>query len=1150
MKQTRRMSDASNREQLHLIRHINLQLAALGQPICQGTDDQEILDVADDLLRNYRQQRRLLTNYQCPADHRIQGFLNAYFKDHGLPCPVSLLSQTFVLDRPLLARELSLPPQDHHFSSPYIESYRVFQGVLHNPRNDRRTTRGVFHVVEGPLPIPGDKKAVPVHVYGNLLETALRPPRELMALPFTAGQEHGAELWVSLMMRPKVSPTVAGHAQVQSMETRFFAPGGLVANLDFVERIFGNGGDPFLPENDAGLDINHWCGTTGCVMLAPHLVGLTKRDLGLPHIDHATPRQRREGMCWQKETELYNDGLPFKVVCRDLRGVIVTIIADNYFGYSKKEIKSQISYSANLVGGCEEEHAGGALAFPSYNLGEEFYQDSRVSAKEHSFDEVTKLLDDLMEVRKEGYAVDRRYPSVVYVPEDVHIELSQKRVSWVKDGKRRHIKLLADHVYIHPSGYKVRMEKHPHAPSWRLIGTTAEGTFCHKPCTVSGGGKSEISKSLSGSVLSGPFFVGEIKGDLDQVDAIFKRDYSNRFRNPPPGEVDTRSVLSPQRSLGSVIKLLTPSPSEYTDAYNAWLLTIPQHIRAIAFIIKRFYHQSWGDNWRRHFTVDIVNNAPGHELKFDRRILVATYLRVGLRTDGAWRIFKLRQDFVAADKVQMEDDITVSTVIPTDSLNDLDPRYASPSVKITENCEQMLFQRPDEAKNRGLDRQTEKDLAGTDNFISNFQPLTRKDALDFIDDAMGLDEFTEPMQKLIREVAGRADTEYFVSSAHPRLVDGQPSLNVRYLQKRPDLARPRDRYAAEMGLRLFRRIPSCRPLHLPVNAVLPGRRNNPPDPRKGVRPLAVFNPIHYQELPELFMDYLSSLTGKSPSTTGAGSEGALTKGPFNALSETADLNTALVSYILTDHDGFTTVAGHIGMNRRMDHDVSLLMPEIWCRLRPGDRNPRLMLEKGYLEKLEDFEFEGEVVLASRLGYRITSRFVHAYFGRIFDAPTAVFDEAMLRPESQDPAAFVDGVRNIVDAQRRVATRYFEDGSVEDACPPLKILLHILAYGDFQGMGAEDPEFRQMFTREYLLDSDWYRERLSIKQQRDITLWSRHVGYLKETLEREAALGSANGTDLPAFLAQAEAELARVRSPAYWVSLQGTLGADWIHRGRG
>ena len=37
------------------------------------------------------------------------------------------------------------------------------------------------------------------------------------------------------------------------MEVRFFVPGNLVCNLDFVESIFGNAGDPLLPENDSCL---------------------------------------------------------------------------------------------------------------------------------------------------------------------------------------------------------------------------------------------------------------------------------------------------------------------------------------------------------------------------------------------------------------------------------------------------------------------------------------------------------------------------------------------------------------------------------------------------------------------------------------------------------------------------------------------------------------------------------------------------------------------------------------------------------------------------------------------------------------------------------------------------------------------------------
>jgi hypothetical protein len=62
--------------------------------------------------------------------------------------------------------------------------------------------------------------------------------------------------------------------------------------------------------------------------------------------------------------------------------------------------------------------------------------------------------------------------------------------------------------------------------------------------------------------------------------------------------------------------------------------------------------------------------------------------------------------------------------------------------------------------------------------------------------------------------------------------------------------------------------------------VAAGRRNNAAEP--GVPPLCTYNPLHYMELPELFMEFISSMTGKSPSTTGAGSEGAMTKGPFNA----------------------------------------------------------------------------------------------------------------------------------------------------------------------------------------------------------------------------------------------------------------------------
>ena len=113
-------------------------------------------------------------------------------------------------------------------------------------------------------------------------------------------------------------------------------------------------------------------------------------------------------------------------------------------------------------------------------------------------------------------------------------------------------------------------------------------------------------------------------------------------------------------------------------------------------------------------------------------------------------------------------------------------------------------------------------------------------------------------------------------------------------QRRPDLANPRELHLAQIAARLARGIPAARPVYLPVNAVLAGRRNSPADPKAGLPPLAAHSPIHYQELPELFMDFICSLTGKSPATTGFGSEGALTKMAFNALLPVVDLNNALV----------------------------------------------------------------------------------------------------------------------------------------------------------------------------------------------------------------------------------------------------------------
>src|SRR5271166_3407340 len=126
------------------------------------------------------------TGERCPTDQRIENFLNDHFGDLNLVSPLRLPSESLVLPRHGIARGLSIPEGTDSYSNPHLTSFRVRNGILHNPRSDRRTTQGTFHIAEGGLPIPGDKKAVPLQAAAALIRHALSPPAELQVVPFTA----------------------------------------------------------------------------------------------------------------------------------------------------------------------------------------------------------------------------------------------------------------------------------------------------------------------------------------------------------------------------------------------------------------------------------------------------------------------------------------------------------------------------------------------------------------------------------------------------------------------------------------------------------------------------------------------------------------------------------------------------------------------------------------------------------------------------------------------------------------------------------------------------------------------------------------------------------------------------------------------------
>ncbi len=1120
------------------IDYINMKLKFMGHPLVDSPFTEKSPAWVE-FLELLNKRSAMLDKSLPPVDKRIQAFLDSYLSDTNEAVP-QLPQQTFTLDKYSLAREMALPVNADEYHKDYVDSYRIEQGVLHNPKNDRRTTKGVFHVVEGGLPIPQDKKVVPKIAFQRLLNCALNnAPNDLLEIPLTSNQKKPVHTFVSLLLKPLVVPEVPNFIAEKRMEIRFFAPGNLISNLDFVESIFGNGGDPYLPKNDLALDAEHWTGNTGCVILAPHIMKMTKKELGLPRKKDATAQQIKDGMCWENEDELYNDGSPFKICARNKDGV-VTIISDNYFGYSKKEVKTQIGYSANLFGLAEEEHAGGALAFPRYNLGNNFKMENNVSYNkhEHTFEYLSKTIKDKIIVQEEGYAKDKNYDNIFYIPENSEFDVIALTCTWQLKGKEHSLKIMPNQYFIYPSGYKVHLEQHPISQNWRLIGTVAEGTLIHKPCTVSGGGKSEISKSLTDAILYGSVFIGDFDKDMDSVKEIIDYDYSHRYISPPAKKTP-RPLLSPQRSLGSVIKLLTRS-EHFTKEYNEWLDSIPEYIKSLVFVVKKFYQPKWGNEWRDKFSVDIINGKAGNEVKFNHKKLLSYYLRVGTQQDGTWTIYRLRQEFIPAEKIQWEDDISASVTVPTKALEGLNPDYKNASFKFTENCEYRFFQRPDDAKIRGYDKQAEIDLSSKGSFISNFEPQTQSNAQEFLANPLEFDLWTQPVQKMITDFA-QSEDKFFISPAHSRIYDGSPTKNPRYLQVRPDLLDYEPSYIAEVGVRLFRGVTPTKPVYHPVNAIISGRRNNPAEP--GIQPLAVYNPLHYQNLPELFMDYIPSVTGKSPSTTGAGVEGALTKGPFNCLVAITDLNNALLTAILGQYSGFTTSAGNIGREHKVEHDISLLIPEVWARLTEEERDPKTMIEKGYLQKIDDFDHNGETILGSRLGYRITVEFLNDYFGRVFQSPHVVFPKTMLAPEIQSMDEYVDGIKNICDAQTKVAKTYLEAGYDEHAIPPLKALFHIMVSGNYQGKTVDSPEVQKLFDYDTVIKSDWYKARLGLRQKNEMELLNKQISYIKEVMTGAKLDEVETGINLKARLSYAEKKLKEISAPEYIETLTGSIGLD-------
>jgi hypothetical protein len=112
-----------------------LKLAACGAPpVSAKSKEQNFLTLVDPILKSYQEQQHLLIDHGgalCPADQRIQDFLDSYLADTGEPVP-SIPSRQLKLDRHGLAKLLSLPLGEDIFQNEIITSYRVAQVRFHH----------------------------------------------------------------------------------------------------------------------------------------------------------------------------------------------------------------------------------------------------------------------------------------------------------------------------------------------------------------------------------------------------------------------------------------------------------------------------------------------------------------------------------------------------------------------------------------------------------------------------------------------------------------------------------------------------------------------------------------------------------------------------------------------------------------------------------------------------------------------------------------------------------------------------------------------------------------------------------------------------------------------------------------------------------
>jgi hypothetical protein len=203
-----------------------------------------------------------------------------------------------------------------------------------------------------------------------------------------------------------------------------------------------------------------------------------------------------------------------------------------------------------------------------------------------------------------------------------------------------------------------------------------------------------------------------------------------------------------------------------------------------------------------------------------------------------------------------------------------------------------------------------------------------------------------------------------------------------------------------------------------------------------------------------------------------------------------------------------------------------------------EREPQFLIAHDYLEPCQNFEHNGCMVPFDRMGYRITKKFVKIFAGRVLSCPDSLFTNEILRPEEQDPHIFADSMSNIIESHKNAAGIIMSSTDIAHAIPPLKALLDIMYYGQHNGLTPSSKDFREMFKRENVINSDWYLTRLVNKQ----THYANHLKQGMQYLQTFAKSHKDNDKlNIEAKITEICNELPYVNSSEYVKNLIGTTG---------